>query len=113
MRRHEYVHRLVLLAFVGPCPQGMQARHFPRRNGNRLENLSWATPLVNQRDREIHGTHNKGRRNYGAKLTAQNVRAIRRIEAWPYGTVVRLARKYRVSRTVIQYVRDMKGWRHI
>lgn len=25
--RTAYVHRLVLLAFVGPCPPGMQARH--------------------------------------------------------------------------------------
>jgi hypothetical protein len=57
------VHRLVLVAFVGPCPPGMQGRHFPDPDpaNNRLENLSWATPLVNQRDRDIHGTHNRGR----------------------------------------------------
>jgi hypothetical protein len=108
--RHEYIHRLVLLAFVGPCPKGMQARHYPRRNGNRLENLSWATPLVNQKDRDEHGTHNKGR---GAKLTVRNVRAIRRVKAWPYGTVIKLARKYGVSHAAIQYARDRKSWRHL
>lgn len=39
------IHRLVLQAFVGPCPEGMEARHL---NGdpsdNRLENLCWGTP---------------------------------------------------------------------
>ena len=25
----KYIHRLVLEAFVGPCPEGMEARHFP------------------------------------------------------------------------------------
>jgi hypothetical protein len=50
-----YVHRVVLEAFVGPCPEGMQACHC---NGNptdnRLENLRWDTPLENQADRYHH-----------------------------------------------------------
>ena len=41
----EAVHRLVLEAFVGPCPEGMCCRHFPDRDpsNNKLENLSWGT----------------------------------------------------------------------
>jgi len=58
-----YVHRLVLEAFVGPCPKGKQARHFPDRDptNNNLCNLSWTTPLKNQRDRFRHGTSNRGK----------------------------------------------------
>jgi hypothetical protein len=54
------VHRLVLEAFVGPCPEGKEARHFPDRDprNNRLDNLSWATRTTNQRDRDFHGTSN-------------------------------------------------------
>jgi hypothetical protein len=56
--RYAYVHRLVLEAFVGQCPPGMQCRHL---NGdpsdNRLENLRWGTPSEDNYDRIRHGTH--------------------------------------------------------
>ena len=51
-------HRLVLAAFVGPCPEGMVARHL---NGeptdNRLENLAYGTMSENTHDSVGHGTH--------------------------------------------------------
>lgn len=58
------VHRLVLEAFVGPCPDGMLCRHFPDRDrhNNRLNNLSWGTPTENQADRFVHKTDGKGKR---------------------------------------------------
>src|SRR5690242_16611852 len=36
-----FAHRIVLMAFVGPCPEGMETSHFPDRDpaNNRLENL--------------------------------------------------------------------------
>ena len=56
-RVHRRVHRLVLSAFVGPCPNGMEGCH---DNGipsdNRLENLRWDTPIANAADRVLHGT---------------------------------------------------------
>ncbi len=47
------VHRLVLEAFVGPRPSGMEARHWPDQNKTncRLENLSWDTHDENMKDR--------------------------------------------------------------
>lgn len=51
------VHRLVLEAFVGPCPEGMETRHLNGdRVDNRLENLTWGTPFENAMDRQLHGT---------------------------------------------------------
>lgn len=51
------VHRLVLEAFVGPCPPLMEALH---GNGDRanacLNNLRWGTPSENAHDRIRHGT---------------------------------------------------------
>lgn len=51
-----YVHRLVLTAFVGECPEGMECCH---NNGdptdNRLENLRWDTQQSNVDDRGRHG----------------------------------------------------------
>ena len=51
------IHQLVLEAFVGPKPDGLQGRHL---NGNRLDNqlinLQWGTPSENQKDSIRHGT---------------------------------------------------------
>lgn len=47
--------RLVLLAFVGPAPEGMICRHLNGiRDDNRLENLRWGTKGEDLRDRHYH-----------------------------------------------------------
>lgn len=51
------VHRLVLLAFVGPAPDGMECCHCDgNAANNRIENLRWDTHLENMRDLVRHGT---------------------------------------------------------
>lgn len=59
-RQTRKVHRLVLEAFVGPCPDGMMACHNNGiRNDNRIENLRWDTGSSNMYDRVRHGNdHN-------------------------------------------------------
>lgn len=75
-----YVHRLVLDAFDGPCPVGMECRH---EDGDRLNpklaNLSWGTPKQNGEDRVAHGNQARHERHGMAKLTADDVREIRRL----------------------------------
>src|SRR5690242_11046966 len=45
------VHRLVLSAFVGPCPDGMEGCHNDGDTANaRLTNLRWDTHAENQAD---------------------------------------------------------------
>lgn len=52
------VHRLVLAAFVGPQPVGMEALHGDGDPANnRLTNLRWGTHSENQYDQVAHGTH--------------------------------------------------------
>lgn len=50
------VHRLVLMAFIGPCPDGMEGCHGDddRRN-NTLVNLRWDTKAANCADRTRNG----------------------------------------------------------
>ena len=52
------IHALVLTAFVGPRPEGMDGCH---NNGdhtdNRLSNLRWDTKSENMLDAVRHGTH--------------------------------------------------------
>lgn len=56
-QRSHHVHRLVMEAFVGPLPAGMQTRHL---NGDpsdcRLANLAYGTPTQNALDKRAHGT---------------------------------------------------------
>lgn len=86
-----WVHRAVLLAWVGPPGSGQVARHL---NGdasdNRLENLAWGTPRENQQDRVAHKTDEIGERNPAAKLTDDAVREMRRMYAeggWTYRSI--------------------------
>lgn len=55
-QRTHRVHRLVLEAFVGPCPEGMESCHADDdRNNNRLENLRWGTHAENCEERRTNG----------------------------------------------------------
>lgn len=52
------VHRLVLEAFIGTCPEGMETCHNNGvRTDNRLENLRWDTSSANNDDIVKHGNH--------------------------------------------------------
>lgn len=57
-RRTRPVHLLVARTFLGPAPEGMEARHL---NGNRLdprlENLRYGTKSENMQDKRTHGTN--------------------------------------------------------
>lgn len=55
-RKSSRVHRLVLAAFVGPCPNGMDVLHRNDVPGdNRLVNLYYGTRSENQRDALANG----------------------------------------------------------
>lgn len=75
--RSRRVHQLVLEAFVGPCPEGMEALHGTGvRHDNCLINLRWGTPVENAADRVRHGTAPgaKGRCKRGHLLQPPNLR---------------------------------------
>lgn len=51
-----HLHRIVLEAFIGPCPEGMEGLHKNGvRSDNYLENLRWGTHVENCADRSRHG----------------------------------------------------------
>lgn len=76
------VHALVLEAFVGPCPAGMEARHLDGKPANnQLSNLLWDTHRANCDDRAIHGTSGRldacpkcGGPREGVRLNPENGR---------------------------------------
>lgn len=99
----ELVHRLVLEAFVGSCPERMQCRHL---NGdgtdNRADNLIWGTSEEQARDRERHGTTILGRKGATHKLTGFHDEIL---ALWDSGwSMGRLARRYGVLICSISYI---------
>ncbi|MBU0493901.1 MAG: NUMOD4 motif-containing HNH endonuclease [Chloroflexi bacterium] len=65
------IHRLVMLAFVGPCPEGMEICHNDgNRRNNHLKNMRYDTHQNNVIDCIVHGTS-------VAKLADQQVAAMR------------------------------------
>lgn len=105
------VHRLVLEAFVGPCPPGLICRHEDDNpKNNNVSNLSWATHKTNQADRAAAGRGPQGERNGNAKLTEQDIEAIRRLrkEGWK---IRGLADRFGVCERTIGCIINHLSWR--
>ena len=116
--RQYNVHTLVLLAFVGPCPPGMECRHFPDRNpaNNCLENLSWGTRSQNQQDRITHGTSNRGMKyNSGehhgqVKLSWKAVRRLRKYHSSGRYSASKLGLLFNIGRRYVYRIVNMECW---
>lgn len=112
--RPRVVHRLVLLAFVGPCPTGHEARHIDGdRKNNSLSNLRWGTKDENAADRIAHGTQVRGEKVNTSRLTPEQVREIRRRYADESIGHRRLAAAYGVARNTIAGILTGKTWAHL
>lgn len=108
-RKNCSVHSLVLLSFVGECPVGHECCH---GNGNardnQLSNLRWGTRKDNDNDKKVHGTTLRGEKNPKAKLTYQNVQAIRLMKGKASSKPV--AESYSVSRSTICRIWSGQAW---
>jgi hypothetical protein len=104
------VHQLVMSAFVGPCPPGMEILHGPLGNSvSSLENLSYGTRSQNVMDRVRDGTMVRGERHPFTKLTETKVRTIRaRCAAGESHAAV--ARSYGISRPAVTLIVNRKRW---
>lgn len=78
----ENVHKLVLLAFVGPRPDGLETLHGDGNKLNtRLDNLCYGTHRANTADNWRLGVYLAGARHPRAKLTQGDVNRIRELRA--------------------------------
>lgn len=72
------VHRLVCLAFNGPCPHGHVCRHLDGDHLNNTPgNLAWGTQTQNMEDKIAHGRQAYGEQSPTAKLTESDIPTIR------------------------------------
>lgn len=112
LKERWYIHRLVLTAFVGPCPDGFEACHNDGSPlNNKLENLRWDTHLSNLADKKKHGTQINGERHKLAKLTKDKVLKIRSLQ----GKIShqKLSEIFNVSRRLIGGIMSRTKWKHV
>lgn len=109
MHTTHHVHKLICLAFYGPpsCDQAHAAHNDGDRKNNALPNLRWATPSENMMDKNEHGTDMRGARHFNAKLTWDDVKAIRSST----DSAPSLARKFGVGVHAIHKVRYGYTWK--
>lgn len=111
-RRQFKVHRLVLLAFVGPCPHGHEVAH---RDGdqanNRRSNLRYATPVENNGDKLSHGTQPRGAGTYNARLTEEQ--ALWVLENRGRLSYSAMASRLGVHLQTIAGICQRKTWKHL
>lgn len=110
-----FIHRLVLEAFVGPRPEGMECCHGPKgKKDNSLANLSWGTRKKNRGDdikRDGIITWHFGEKNGSSKLKEAEVRKIKAL----FGKITnaQIARTYGVSNTTIWNIRRGHIWKWV
>lgn len=111
------VHRLVLAAFVGPCPEGMEVCHNDGNpTHNRLDNLRYDTRRNNVADSKKHGSfptdfsYRKGAGNGRALLNEAQIRLLRKTAR---GTVKALCEAWGISQGHASKIRNKTSWSHI
>ncbi len=114
--KRRYVHLVVLEAFVGPRPPGLEACH---NDGNKLnsqlENLRWDTHSANGFDCVKHGTHvdNRGSRHGRSKLKEVDIIEIKRLLSEGNLFQREICILFGVSRETISNIKVRKSWKHI
>lgn len=112
------VGRLVLEAFVGPCPLGLECCHYDgNKLNNRLDNLRWDTHSNNMRDARRIQSGGWFRDRIGedhpySKLTEAKVLEAKKLskEGWSWGA---LAERYGVCPNTVKFAVTGRNWSHL
>lgn len=108
------VNRLVCMAFHGlpPAPFYQAAHENNIRNDNSANNVYWATPGRNGVDLALAGSL-KGEKHPRAKLSAEDVNAIR-LRKSNGESVSKIARDYpHCSRSTVSHAAHGRNWAHV
>lgn len=110
LARRFSVHRLVCEAFHGPAPEGYQAAHLDGNPmNNSAANLAWKTAKQNTADKISHGTHQAGENHPRARLTAEQVAALRAMQGQGQSQRA-MARHFGISQTHVCHILRGERW---
>lgn len=108
-----FIHQLVMLAFVGPVPDGMEVRHF---NGDecdpKLSNLLYGTRKQNRDDGQRLGEIPRGAARWNAKLTESAVAALR-LAAQSGESRAAIAQRLGINKMTVGKIIRRETWAHV
>ena len=113
VQKRHFVHRLILLTFIGACPNKMEACHNDGVHWkNNINNLRWDTPKNNQGDRVKHGTSNRGEACGNNKLTEEKVIEIKLLLHKKKLKQTEIAKLFNVNQSAVSKINcgEMWGW---
>ena len=104
-QRTARIHRLVLAAFIGPCPLGKEANH---KDGNKANNETTNLEYLTRSENHQHALRLglQGPKRRGPKLDASRVAEIRSSGM----SQTALASVYGVDQSMISLIRRRKRW---
>lgn len=106
-RKQYLLHRLVLEAFIGKCPDGMEGCHNDGNRANcKLDNLRWDTRSNNALDKRNHATWQAGQNNGNSRLSNDQAKEIKKSNL----SAIKLAKIYNVSQTTILKVKHGQSY---
>lgn len=106
------LHHLILLAHVGPRPEGYVGSHKNDiKYDNQLSNLEWTTKEENAKNKCRNGKSQKGEKVHSSKLKEYDVLFIR--DNYPKKSAANLAKKFNVSIRTINSIITFKTWKHV
>lgn len=111
------VAHLVLEAFIGPRPDGTESAHWPDTDvrNNAATNLRWTEHHDNILDKVRGGTVARGEGHGSAKLTEDDVRAIRaayRPRQRGFGYIA-TGRRFGISGNQVRLIVTRRNWGHV
>lgn len=109
------VHKLILLAFVGPRPSSRhECRHLNGdRADNRKDNLAWGTKRENACDKQDHGTTIRGADLWSAVLDEDKVREMRRLHEVEGMDFSALALRFNINKVTARCACLRLTWKHV
>ena len=112
-RRILLIHRLVLHAFVGPCPKGYEVNHINNvPSDNRLANLEYVTSSGNTLHAVKCGRWPIGSKRWNSKLNEDLFRRIRQMSA-EGKSIQEIADHFGLNFTTTYHVVKRHNWKHV
>lgn len=114
-RKNFYVHRLVIEAFIGPCPKDKETNHIDGdKINNYYKNLEYVTKSENQKHAFRLGLQRRdGENNHRSKITNRQVIEIRKLYKTGKYYHREIAKKFNIAETQIGRIIRKQSWKYI